>query len=645
MTRKSGTLAGAALVLLMTTASSLAFSSPNGASMTWPGSLQRGPLRSFLLVQGEQSEAGKRFLLQRERERLERRAQQAEERAREERSEEDRLDDSRSQRGKSREEEDDGNERKGKEREGKEREAARERDKQAAEREARDQAQQRLRREAERQAAEERAERSAEREAREAQQRELRREAARREAERQAAQERAEQAAEREAREAEQRELRREAQRREAERQAVEREAARERARIAAEREARDAAIRAARDEAARAEARRAEIAAREEAERQAARAARQAEEAEARLEQQAREARRRLFDSQKERREFRREQLSEPPLVIIEAEPLPRSDREAQGRAVQREPRSVRAEAGVRVERRQRQQPREAEVLQEIGDRQLLRFGDRIVVESSDQPRLSRGAREVFTESLPNDFTRETIIRPDGSQVVTIRDIFGDVIRRSRFVSDGEEQVLAYLDEADFARVREHRDPGEDLPPLEFDIAEDDYIFAADEAATSQDYYDFLYQPPLERLRRLYSLDEVKRSARLRDIVRRVDLDTISFELGSASLVESEVSRLEGVALAMRQLIADYPAETFLIEGHTDAVGTSLNNLALSDRRAEAVAQELTDLFGIPPENLVTQGYGEEYLKVASPGPSRENRRVAIRRITALVSPVASAH
>ena len=66
---------------------------------------------------------------------------------------------------------------------------------------------------------------------------------------------------------------------------------------------------------------------------------------------------------------------------------------------------------------------------------------------------------------------------------------------------------------------------------------------------------------------------------------------------------------------------------------------------LALSVRRAEAVARALTDVFGIPPENLVTQGYGEQYLKVNTQEREEENRRVAIRRITPLVNPVASAN
>ena len=136
-----------------------------------------------------------------------------------------------------------------------------------------------------------------------------------------------------------------------------------------------------------------------------------------------------------------------------------------------------------------------------------------------------------------------------------------------------------------------------------------------------------------------------MKRSARIRDKVRRIDLDTLTFEFGSASIAESEIPKLEGVAKAMEKLLAKNPAETFLLEGHTDAVGSENANLALSDKRAEAVANALTDVFSIPPENLTTQGYGEQYLKVKTEGREQKNRRVAIRRVTSLVAPVASAN
>jgi outer membrane protein OmpA-like peptidoglycan-associated protein len=92
-----------------------------------------------------------------------------------------------------------------------------------------------------------------------------------------------------------------------------------------------------------------------------------------------------------------------------------------------------------------------------------------------------------------------------------------------------------------------------------------------------------------------------------------------------------------------MNEVLRKDASETFLIEGHTDAVGSEQSNLVLSDQRAESVANVLTDVYGVPPENLATQGYGERYLKVNTDGPEQENRRVTIRRVTALVRPVAS--
>ena len=74
------------------------------------------------------------------------------------------------------------------------------------------------------------------------------------------------------------------------------------------------------------------------------------------------------------------------------------------------------------------------------------------------------------------------------------------------------------------------------------------------------------------------------------------------------------------------------------MIEGYTDATGNPDDNLSLSDRRAEAAAVALTEQFQVPAENLVTQGYGAEYLKIPTDGPERLNRRVAVRRITPLI-------
>jgi outer membrane protein OmpA-like peptidoglycan-associated protein len=92
-----------------------------------------------------------------------------------------------------------------------------------------------------------------------------------------------------------------------------------------------------------------------------------------------------------------------------------------------------------------------------------------------------------------------------------------------------------------------------------------------------------------------------------------------------------------------MKDYIDANPREMFLIEGHTDAVGSAAANLALSDRRAESVALALTEYFEVPPENMVVQGYGEEFLKVESAGPERQNRRASVRRITDLLRQAAN--
>jgi len=136
----------------------------------------------------------------------------------------------------------------------------------------------------------------------------------------------------------------------------------------------------------------------------------------------------------------------------------------------------------------------------------------------------------------------------------------------------------------------------------------------------------------------------DVKRSARVRDKARRIEMGNITFGFGTADIEEDQIDKLQGMADAMLKLIKKNPAETFLIEGHTDAVGSDTGNLALSDKRAESVAIALANVFDVPSENLTTQGYGERYLKVKTEAKEPLNRRVVFRRITPLVTPVASA-
>src|SRR5690349_8511330 len=143
---------------------------------------------------------------------------------------------------------------------------------------------------------------------------------------------------------------------------------------------------------------------------------------------------------------------------------------------------------------------------------------------------------------------------------------------------------------------------------------------------------------PPVDRIERRYTLDEIRYSPGLRERMPSIDLDTINFELGSWTITPDQADKLSVIAQGLNDAISRNPREVFLIEGHTDATGNDVDNLSLSDRRAETVALILSDKFGVPPENMVTQGYGEQYLKIPTDGPERRNRRVTVRRITPLL-------
>ena len=270
---------------------------------------------------------------------------------------------------------------------------------------------------------------------------------------------------------------------------------------------------------------------------------------------------------------------------------------------------------------------------------------GNQLIINSSgrDQYRIAQGDKDKTDyEQLPQQRYRETITRPDGVKVVTIYDRNGDILQRSRFDRDGREIVLAYFDDARASDREQWRDPGDDLPPLQLQVPVRNYVLDADQSDAGRIQL-FLSQPPVEPVQRLYSISEVERSARLRDIVPRVEIGNLTFDTGSATLGSDQVGALGNVASAILALLQKNPAETFLIEGHTDAVGSDASNLVSRTTVRGRLLRVLTDAYHIPPENLATQGYGAHYLKIQTDGPEVLNRRVVIRRITPLVTNVAT--
>jgi outer membrane protein OmpA-like peptidoglycan-associated protein len=265
--------------------------------------------------------------------------------------------------------------------------------------------------------------------------------------------------------------------------------------------------------------------------------------------------------------------------------------------------------------------------------DRTIIQEGGHVLIRHNEVDRFSLNARDVRVEPKGAD-TQTVIVRPDGIAIVTLTGPDGRLLRRLRRYPDGREVII--IDNP----VREYRDVADfyiDLPPPVIRIPPARYILDID-GASEADIYGVLIEPPVEPIERAYSLDEIRYSRPLLLRMPSVDVDTINFDSGSWVVTPDQAARLAFVAEAINKAVAANPREVFLIEGHTDAVGSDVDNLSLSDRRAETVAMVLSEQFQVPPENLTTQGYGKQYLKIPTEAPERRNRRVTVRRITPLL-------
>ena len=231
-------------------------------------------------------------------------------------------------------------------------------------------------------------------------------------------------------------------------------------------------------------------------------------------------------------------------------------------------------------------------------------------------------------TYAFSDGSTRTVATRENGVQIETIRAADGTVLRRTRILPDGsavilfdDTQVAQQVDVNTLPQVTQSRNS------INFQQAQEDELRAALEARLP------------EQVDRRFSLSQVRNINAVRQLVPEIDVDSINFETGSAVIRPEEAQDLATLGTLMRERIEANPSEVFLIEGHTDAVGSASYNLALSDRRAESVALALSEYFDVPPENMVVQGYGEADLKIRTATAERENRRAAVRRITDLLT------
>jgi outer membrane protein OmpA-like peptidoglycan-associated protein len=106
---------------------------------------------------------------------------------------------------------------------------------------------------------------------------------------------------------------------------------------------------------------------------------------------------------------------------------------------------------------------------------------------------------------------------------------------------------------------------------------------------------------------------------------------DGVTFATGSATISPGFRAVLDDLAGSMVQ----YPNSLIDVYGHTDTVGSATSNQALSERRAQAVANYLSSR-GVNSARVRWMGFGETSLKVPTGDNVNEplNRRVEIKII-----------
>ncbi len=271
--------------------------------------------------------------------------------------------------------------------------------------------------------------------------------------------------------------------------------------------------------------------------------------------------------------------------------------------------------------------------VVQNTGDRVVVRGQDgRYGVMHDDDALIRRPGSTVRTQNYNDGSVLSRVTLDDGTVITTVRTANGRVLRRT--VQHPDQRPVMLYDDTRPERVY--------VPDPNYRTRRPPVILYTDQTSRATMLQRF-EAPPAYDYGRTFSLRQVRDIPQVRHAVAAADLNTLSFDTGSSAIRQDQAQTLQALAGAMDDLIAKNPKEVFLIEGHTDAVGDEASNLALSDARAESVALALTESFGVPPENMVTQGYGEADLAVDSQGANEANRRVVIRRITPLLDSVAA--
>jgi outer membrane protein OmpA-like peptidoglycan-associated protein len=126
----------------------------------------------------------------------------------------------------------------------------------------------------------------------------------------------------------------------------------------------------------------------------------------------------------------------------------------------------------------------------------------------------------------------------------------------------------------------------------------------------------------------RSLSLGEREEVAQLAATKPKIDLE-IHFDYNSADISRNSVQAVQELGKALSD--PTLKGSTFVVAGHTDAIGSEEYNQGLSERRADTIKRYLTEKFGINGSDLVTVGYGKTKPKDANAPMDPTNRRVQV--------------
>ena len=107
-----------------------------------------------------------------------------------------------------------------------------------------------------------------------------------------------------------------------------------------------------------------------------------------------------------------------------------------------------------------------------------------------------------------------------------------------------------------------------------------------------------------------------------------KIDLD-IQFDYNSDKITTTSMPSVQALGKALSD--ANLKGSTFVVAGHTDAIGGESYNQDLSERRADTIKRYLTEKYGITGTDLVTVGYGKTKPKDPNAPMDPINRRVQV--------------